>query len=159
MGERYQSCKAVIFSEGKIVPFWKCRFSPQKNTLDEFDFEDESSSNVIETVWDCKKNKLVDPFIIEKRESKLPCGIPVAVERNGKIYLDKIIDVEFNDFEDYYAKYDSEKDSARLSGINIPEETKVIIYRHYRPTYIFESGLPSVHELYVKEFVEKTRTS
>jgi hypothetical protein len=128
-----------------------CKYIKNENRSDEFEYEDETSSYLIEATWDCKKGEIVSPFIIEKKESKLPVGTKVAVERNNKIFLDTIVGIEFTDFEDYYAKYKTEKESVRLIGIDVPEGTKIIVYRHYRPTYIFESGLPSVHELYVKE--------
>lgn len=151
MNERYQTCNAIVFSEGKIIPFWMCKFIKQENRSDEFEYEDETSSSIIEATWDCKKAELVSPFIIEKKESKLSIGTKVAVERSNKIFLDVIKDIEFTDFEDYYAKYKTEKESVRLDGIDVPEGTKIVVYRHYRPKYIFESGLPSVHDIYVKE--------
>lgn len=155
--ERFNPCTVVVFSNGKLIPFWKCEFESDSHFGSCFKYESESSSNTIDGIWDCKKNSLVPFFVIEKKgeaDSIFVKGKKVAVERYPDITIETIKDIVYTEFEDHYCKVKDVKQTSICKGIEIPEDTKVVCIRSYKPIYIFESGNPSVHNIYVKNLKE-----
>lgn len=124
-----------------------------KNPKDEY----QETMNVVDGLWDCKKRRLVSFFVIEHKDENdaLPVGTKVAVEDTGRsIRLEVVKEVVYEEYDDYYAKYKDVKGSAQLEGAEIPEGTKTVVIRRYRPTHIFESGRKCNHHYSVKKIIE-----
>jgi len=148
--DRFLDCKAVSFGD-KQVPLWLCEYS-HDDCGSEWSYEGEKSRTLLDATWDCKKKALISFFVVESKDVKgnIVVGTKVVVERDSKCYLEEVCDIEFNEFDIYYAKYKEEKDSVRLKGLKVPEGVKIVAYKVYRPTYIFKSGRSSVRDFYVK---------
>lgn len=158
MNNRYQVVKAVIFPQGKIVPFWLCSFAKEGYSEENFEYEEEKSSHVEEAVWDCKKKEFISFFVVEQKkddEEKIEIGDVVCVKDYFPygVKIMSVKDIKYDNIEDYFGKVKDEK--ARLQNLKIvpPEGTKVIIYRYRRPTYILEDG-NEYHSVYIKKILE-----
>jgi len=151
--ERYQPCKVIVFDKDTYVPFWLCKWHKEEIGTCMFSYGDKESYTAVEGLWDCKKGSLVPFAVIEKKnlDRTIPVGTKVAVTENDKVRIEIINSVEFNEYEDYYSKLKGM--GSFMGGIEVPPGTKVIIIRHYKPTYIFESGRKCDYEYNVKTII------
>lgn len=149
----------MSFKDGSQYPFWECEMSESNHGSDCFknpknDYEE--TMNVVDGLWDCKKRKLVPFFMICRNEEHeaFPVGTKVVVEERGSARIEVVKEVLYENFEDYYAKYKDMKGSVQFEGVEIPEGTKTVVIRHYKPTHIFESGRKCDMHFYMKALIE-----
>ena len=156
MKDRYQLVKAVIFKNGVIIPFWKCEYEYTEYYGERFKYNDEESGNTHEALWDCKKQDFVSFFIIDIEKKYIPVGTKVVFECDIQKYsIETIKEVKYEKFEDYFEKYKDCKERVFKycleNNIELPENTKTVIWRNWEPSYYFESGKSTDFSFMVKE--------
>ena len=157
MNERYQETTAVIFDD-EIVPFWKCKYYNDEMYGDTFLYNDITSTHTQPALWDCKKEKFISFFVIEHAEDNLfKVGDKVVYTQSpnkNEALMTEVEAIVEDTCENYYSKYNEEKDSVRVQGYTIPEHIKVIIHKYKKYMYKLKGVEIEVHPLYIFKIKE-----
>lgn len=154
MNNRYQETTAVIFGE-EIIPFWKCMFE-RTDYGDTFYYQGQSSTHTQPAIWDCKKEKFISFYVVEKIDDPLfSVGDKVVctdTDKRNEAVITEIEAVVEETGQSLFAKYNEEKSSVRLKGHTIPEHTKVVVYKRKDFYYKVKGVDKNIHPLYLFKF-------
>lgn len=155
MVNRYVNIPVAVFGNGTMIPFWMCEIKKDGDCGYQYIYNEEETYNCQEVVWDCKQKEITKAFIIIEKRCEQKIGTKVVVERQfNKMSIEIISDIGWDEenVECYYEKASEYKKYHPEEAI--PADTKIVCIKQLKPIFVFQSGRPSVHPVYVKELID-----